>query len=164
VSRHNESGSIGPNGVKQIVAFKINKLQVGKDTGYIQVDLGEHRYDSAKPARLITDRPVITVTIGSVPAMTGTADARGKIVSAQFTGKLINNGAGLRIQIKKGTLTNLLSDFAGGTGHGTLTITIQDNHAPSTTAAQTRHATALFTATFEMDIEENEKKLIARGG
>jgi hypothetical protein len=163
-SRHNEGGSVGPNGVKQSIAIKINKLQPGKDIAYIQVDLGEHRYDSAKPEALITTRPVILVTIGSVPTMIGVADKKARIISEQFTGKLVNNGAGLRIQIKKGALTNLLSDFSGHAGHGTLTITIQDNHAPSTTAAQARHSQALFSAAFEIDIVESTKFLIARGG
>jgi hypothetical protein len=151
--RHNEGGMTGPNGVEQEVAIKINKLKQGKDIAYIQVDLGAARLASGKPAEWQAGTVTVSVLLGSAPALTGQAAKNGKIKSAQFTGKLVKNGAGLQIKIKKGSLAGLLSDFLDNTGHDTLPLTIQ-----------TGTGGVLFSQVIHLDIIENEKTLIARGG
>lgn len=161
-SRHNAGGSLGPNGVKQRVAIKINKTKTGTDAASIQIDLGEHKYDSTKSAAL-QDRPQILITIGSLPTMTGLANEKGKIESESFKAKLINNGAGMKIDLRKADLSALLSDISGKGEHVFLTITVQDNHAPAPAAAQSRHANSLYTKEFELDVQESEKALKANG-
>jgi hypothetical protein len=178
-SRHNESGTVGPNGVKQHIALKIAKDgTLLKDSGLIQVDLGEHKYPSVKPDALVNPaavdattgasiyRPRIILTLGTTVVLNGQSDAKGKIVGDFFTGKLINNGAGIKIQIKKATLSALLSGLSGVGEHGLLAVKIEDNHpeAPAASAAAApRHAGAIFDATFEVDVDENTKKLTAKG-
>ena len=51
-SRHSESGSYGINGVKERLVLKVNKSKSGSDALSLQVDLGEHKYDSAKSQTL----------------------------------------------------------------------------------------------------------------
>lgn len=173
-SRHNEAGNTGANGVKEYVALKINKLTGGKDTAIIQVDLGDHKYESVKPEELIKNRPVIKVTMGSHPTMTGICNDKGQIIGEQFKAKLVNSGAGMKITVKKATLTALLSDISGKGTHGFLTVTIQDEHSPSIAAASTststaepaadsRHARSIYSKEFEVDVKENEKSLVAKG-
>ena len=134
------------------------------------MDLGDHKYDSAKPEALIKNRPVIKVTLGSHPTMSGLCNEKGQIIGDQFKAKLVNNGAGMKITVKKATLTALLSNLSGKGEHGFLTVTIQDDHAPATAAASTaeapadsRHAKSLYSKEFEMDVQENEKTLVAKG-
>lgn len=162
---HNEAGNIGPNGVKQRVAIRINKTKSGADMASFLLDLGDHRYDSVKSATLIEQRPAVLITIGSMPTMQGLANNKGRI-DTPFKAKLVNRGAGIKIDMRKSTLSALLSNLSGKGDHAFLTITIQDNHAPSGTAAQQaepRHAHSLFSKEFEVDIKENEKVLIAKG-
>lgn len=176
-SRHNESGTVGPNGVKQHIALKIAKDgTLLKDSGLIQVDLGDHKYPSTQPDALVnpaavdatgasTYRPRIILTLGTVLTLTGQSDEKGKI-TGDFTGKLINKGAGIKIQIKKATLAALLSGLSGGGEHGLLAVKIEDNHpaAPAASAAAApRHAGSIFEATIEVDVSENTKKLTAKG-
>jgi hypothetical protein len=167
-SRHDEGGTTGSNGVKQHVIIQLNKTVPGKDSAFIQLDLGDHRYSSVKPDLLIKERPIILMVLGSVPAIEGKSDARGRIVAAQYVAKLVKNGGGIQIMFRKATLTNLLSDLSGKGEHAQLTITISDNHPPAPTApapaAETRHAHSLFSKEFELDIKENGRVLKAKGG
>ncbi|HYG73571.1 MAG TPA: hypothetical protein VEK08_00960 [Planctomycetota bacterium] len=173
-NRHNEGGAVGPNGVKQRVTFKIMKDgSTGKDSSSIQVDLGNHKYDSVKPAAWVdsattaTYRPVITITFGTgLLKLTATSDDKGKL-KGDFSGKLINGGAGLKLDIKKSTLAALLSDISGKGDHATLNIKIEDNHPPAAAAAskgvQSRHGHTIFELMFSLDISENTKKLTGKG-
>jgi len=176
--RHNETGTVGPNGVKQHIALMIAKDgTIGKDSGLVQVDLGDHRYPSIKPDALCNPeavdattgasiyRPRIILTLGSAAPLTGQSDSKGRI-TGDFTGKLMNKGAGIKITLKKATLAGLLSDLSGKGEHGLLTISVKDNHpaAPAaSSAAAPRHEGELFEATFELDVSENTKKLTAKG-
>ena len=177
-SRHNESGTVGPNGVKQHIALKIAKDgTVGKDAALFQVDFGEHKYPSVKPDALCnpnavdattgasTYRPRLILTLGSMAPLTAQSDSKGRI-TGDFSAKLINKGAGIKITLKKAALAALLSDLSGKGEHGLFTLTIKDNHpaAPATpSAASPRHEGELFEATFEVDVSENTKKLTAKG-
>lgn len=155
---------VGPNGVKERVAIRLNKAKTGADAASIQIDLGDQKYDSVKSTVLTKDRPTIIVALGSVATMTGLSNEKGVIEAPEFKAKLVSKGAGMKIDIKKGTLTNLLSDLSGKGEHATITLTIMDDHAPATTAAATagRHAHTIFTKVFELEIKENDKSLIAK--
>lgn len=169
IPRHGQSGTFGPNGVNQRVAIKINKVKIGKDLAIIQVDLGDKKYDSVKSKVLITEYPVIGITIGSLPTLQGTANEKGQIIGEQFRAKLVANGAGMSIQIKKATLTALLSNLSGQGEHVNLTITITDDSLPGSPAlsrdskAVPRLGGTLYTKEFELDIKESDKILIAQG-
>lgn len=169
-SRHNESGTVGPNGVKQHIALKIMKDgTVGKDSGFLQLDLGEHKYPSTKPEALMNPpavdattgasiyRPRIILTLGALAPLTAQSDEKGRI-TGDFSAKLINNGSGIKITIKKATLATLLSGLTGAGEHGLLAIKIEDS-PPSTPAV----SATLLEATFEVDVSENTKKLTAKG-
>jgi hypothetical protein len=171
VSRHSGEGSIGPNGVRQRVAIKINKTATGKDAAAIQLDLGDHKYPSTKPEAWINPtptvesgikyRPQIILTLGTTVVLKAVSDSKGKL-SGDFKGKLINKGAGLKIDVKKGSLGTLLSELSGKGEHLTLFVKIQDDHAPAVTP-ESRHASALFELLMEVDVQENAKTLTAKG-
>ena len=170
-SRHNAGGTIGPNGVRQRVAIKINKTATGKDAAAIQLDLGDHKYPSTKPEAWtnptptvesgIKYRPQIILTLGSTVVLKAISDSKGKL-SGDFKGKLINKGGGIKIDVKKGSLGTLLSELSGKGEHVLLNVKIEDDHAPSTTPAS-RHAHSLFELQMEIDIQENEKTLTGKG-
>jgi len=175
-SRHHGGGIIGPNGVKQRVALKIMKDgTAGKDMVSLQLDLGDHKYSSTKPEAWINPNPdaasgvhyepVITLTLGALTPLQATSDAKGKL-SGDFTGKLVDKGAGIRIDVKKATLAALVSELSGKGAHGLLSIKLQKNHPPSASAASasadSRHPAALFEAVFELTISENTKKLTGK--
>jgi hypothetical protein len=180
-SRHNEAGTIGPNGVRQRIAIKLNKTSVGKDVASIQVDLGDHKYPSTKPESWTNPnytevdattgltvakyRPVIILTLGTGVVLTATSDAKGKL-AGEFKGKQINKGAGLKLDIKKGSLGVLLSELSGNGEHVLLNVLIQENHPPAPVASksvESRHGHELFLLQMDFDVEENTKTLVARG-
>jgi len=178
-NRHSEGGNVGPNGVKQRVTFKIAKDgSLNKDAASIQVDLGDHKYTSVKPEAWINPtpdaasgikyRPTVIITIGAMPRLIAKSDSKGRL-SGDFTGKLINKGGGLKLDIKKGTLAALLSELSGKGPHALLFIKLQDDHDPPAPLSHeardvdSRHAHSLFELMFDMDISENTKKLTAKG-
>ena len=167
-SRHSTGGALGVNGVKEHAQVKIYKAasgKVSKDKAFVQIDLGDHKYDSVKSEALIKDRPIIFLNMG-VLRFEGLANEKGKIISPNFTAKLIKKGAGMRFTIKKQDLSILLSSLVPVEGHADLTITIQDNHAPAPVApaeVESRHANSVYTRAFGLKIQETEKVLNGKG-
>ncbi len=161
--RHNESGTVGPNGIKQTVDIKIMKGKTNKDQASIQLDLGDHKYDGKKPVLLTTERPRITILLGTTIVFEGTANAKAKIESPNYSAKLINDGKGMVFTMKKQDLSKLLPELLGKGEHVPLTITVQDNHPAAEAAKEARHGHNIFQATFELDVEETKASVTARG-
>jgi len=148
-SRHVEAGVIGSNGVKQQVTIKINKLVSFKDSAALKLDLGIH---ATTVAELIATRPTVLLTLGGVPTMSGTVDAKGVIKGEQFTAKLINKGLGIKITIRNQNLAGLLSTLSNQPDHGHIDIVIQNLKPSSPNVPKD----------FEMDVKESTKVLSAR--
>jgi hypothetical protein len=157
---HDHGPIIGPNGVKMKVLLRIEKLKTDSDSGTLIIDLGANKYDSQKPDMLISERPLVFITIGVMPTQKGSADAKAQILGTTFKGKLVKKGAGLKIDFKKAAMNSLLSLLSNKPEeeHLHLTVTITDDVATGGTSSPR----ILFTDEFEMEANENDKKLIAK--
>lgn len=181
-SRHggHSGGTLGPNGVKQQVALKISKVEQTKisDKLIITLDLGDHKYASAKPEQWtnptptvesgIKYRPVLLLTVGNMPVLTAQSDLKGK-VTGDFQAQLFKKGAGIKLTVSKRKLTELLSQLMGFNDENPakVKVVLQDNHPPAPVSAESqeagsRHGSPLAEIEFEIEVKENTKQLIGR--
>jgi hypothetical protein len=152
-SRHSTGGEVGPNGLHERAAFKLNKVMPAKDVLSLFVDLGAQKFDSNHPEGL--KLKTVVMHLGSQTA-SGTTDDKAASRETTFKLKLVANGAGLKIDLRKSSLTALLSELMGRSGDVDLLLTIAVLDAPG--AEQ-----VIYTKNLGLDIVESTKALAGKG-
>lgn len=159
VPLHSTGGTAGPNGVKERVAFKIVKTAPGKDRLALLVDLGGQRFTSNHPDEL--KHHIVTLTLGTL-IVQGETDDKAQINSETMKLRVVANGAGLRIDVRKSAFANLLSELSGRTGDVDLQLTILADHVPEA-GTEPEPTETLYSRLLGLEISESEKILAGRG-
>ncbi len=107
-ARHESGGHTGTHGIRELVAFKINKRKEGKDKLLAILDLGDHAFESKAPEELAHKR--IRITLGRA-SWEGNTDERGQVKDEHLRIKLIRNGNGMKILVRKGDFDQLASQI-----------------------------------------------------
>lgn len=151
--RHSTGGEVGPNGLHERVVFKLNKVMAAKDALSLFVDLGAQKFDSNHPEGL--KFKTVVLHLGTQTA-SGLTDDKAASRATTFKLKLVAKGAGMKIDLRKSSLTSLLSELMGRSGDVDLLMTIAVLDAAG--AEQ-----VIYTKNLGLDVVDSAKALTGKG-